>query len=247
MQVDHSKLKLVYVDFDGTLVRSTSLHYLVALRAFHLKKYRTLISLSMCLLAWACIPLILILHQTSEMARDRLLILLYWGLSSADLNEGACQYWRENQASVFRLAVLDLIRSYHQKDYRIVIVSGSLYEIIYPAIQACGMTKLIDGYLTPELVYGSDRKLTGRLIGKPNIQLEKIERIRTYESSEQIHAVERVAVTDSTSDLPLLNFCDAGIVVSPKRKLRAEAYERNWSIIDDLKHRLHETKAKLVH
>ncbi|WP_141735630.1 HAD family hydrolase [Oligoflexus tunisiensis] len=223
-------MHLVYVDFDGTLVKSNSLHYLVAVHQHQLASQRSLASLIRWGLAWIALPLILILHKVSESARDAVTYRLYRGLTRADIAAGAAAFWQKKQSHVFHNHAIALLHELAAQGHRIVLVSGSLQEVIQPAMRVCGLEPLIETYLTASLQYNAQGQCQC-IEGQANIQAQKVNRIQAYESAAGLTPTARLAITDSLSDLPLLNFCDDAVVIEPKADLQKEALRRQWKIL----------------
>jgi HAD superfamily phosphoserine phosphatase-like hydrolase len=213
-------MHLVYVDFDGTLVKSNSLHYLMAVHRHQLVNQRSLAALIRWALAWIVLPFIILLHKISETARD----------ARAEITAAAAAYWQENKSHIFHSQAVDHVKELAAQGHRIVLVSGSLHEVIQPAMQVCGLDSVIDGYLTTALHYNEEGQCLC-MQGEANIQDQKVIRIQAYEKAAGLNPTARLAITDSLSDLPLLNFCDSAVVIEPKKALHKEALRRQWKIL----------------
>lgn len=226
-------MKIAYFDFDGTIVKTNSLHYILALRSYKVSKDPSTKSFLLWLLTWCLLPVIILLHFISERSRDILTYQLYYGLTLSDITEGCERFWRKKGRNVFHDSVLLMVRDAYLQDYKVVIVSGSYQAIIESALRFVGIEKMVEAYIATTFHVGSDEIVRGRLVGEPNIQGTKVTRVRAYEASLNANPSVRLAVSDSSSDLPLLLYCDRACVIKPKRRLRREAKAQHWVILPD--------------
>ena len=73
-----------------------------------------------------------------------------------------------------------------------------------------------------------DSVFTGKVEGTPNFSEEKVKRIKIWMKSDHFERI--FAYSDSIHDLPLLEFSDIPSAISPDKKLRKIAEERNWLV-----------------
>jgi len=117
----------------------------------------------------------------------------------------------------------DLLQK-HKEDTKI-LTSGSLSFLVNKIALKLGI----------EISFGTDPEyldgfFTGKVKGYPNFSEEKVRRIKFWMDSEQFDEI--FSYSDSIHDLPLLEFSDFPIAISPDSKLRVIAQERNWPIYD---------------
>jgi HAD superfamily phosphoserine phosphatase-like hydrolase len=222
---------LHYIDFDGTLVRSNALHYLIHVRLGLIAKNRTLGSWLFAILFFLGLPVILLLHLLNHRIRDRFIFFFYRGADRSDVDLLMKDFWQKNRQRFVRKEVEDIIRYACQRGEAIVMASGSLRQNIEPLLQELGFPASSVDYVTAELEFRPDGSATGFLLDQPNIGAEKLRQVQRYERSLGISPSRRTALSDSFSDLPLLDFCDDALVVSPDAKLKATARLRQWRIV----------------
>lgn len=71
---------------------------------------------------------------------------------------------------------------------------------------------------------------TGKVAGEPNFQAGKLKNLEKWLANKQIN--KSYAYSDSFNDLPLLEFADVAICVTPDEKLTNHAKAVGWKIAD---------------
>ena len=112
----------------------------------------------------------------------------------------------------------------HKNDTK-VLTSGSLSFLVHKIGAKLGIENCFG--TDPEYLEG---KFTGRVEGKPNFSQEKVRRVNKWMGSKKFDQI--FSYSDSIHDLPLLEFADLPVVISPDKELRRVAKEREW-LIDD--------------
>ena len=112
----------------------------------------------------------------------------------------------------------------HKNDTK-VLTSGSLSFLVHKIGTKLGIDNCFG--TDPEYLEG---KFTGRVEGKPNFSQEKVRRVNKWMGSKKFDQI--FSYSDSIHDLPLLEFADFPMVISPDKELRRVATEREW-LIDD--------------
>ena len=112
----------------------------------------------------------------------------------------------------------------HRDDTKI-LTSGSLTFLV----------KVIGQKMGIETCFGTDPEykdsvFTGKVEGTPNFSEEKVKRIKIWMKSNHFERI--FAYSDSIHDLPLLEFSDIPLAISPDKKLRKVAEERKWMVED---------------
>ncbi len=110
----------------------------------------------------------------------------------------------------------------HEHDAKI-LTSGSLSFLVTEIGKKLGIKTCFG--TDPEYV---DNIFTGKVSGKPNFSEEKVRRVIEWIGSENFDEIS--AYSDSIHDLPLLEFSDIPSAISPDKKLRKIAEERNWLV-----------------
>ena len=91
----------------------------------------------------------------------------------------------------------------------------------------------VDHYVCTELEFAAGR-LTGRVVGMPNMGTGKLGRLREWLASEDRgpESLRRATFyTDSINDLALLSVVGRPIVVDPDPRLESAALRKRWSVI----------------
>ena len=112
----------------------------------------------------------------------------------------------------------------HKNDTK-VLTSGSLSFLVHKIGTKLGIDNCFG--TDPEYLEG---QFTGRVEGRPNFSQEKVRRINKWMDSKKFDQI--FSYSDSIHDLPLLEFADFPMVISPDKELRRVAKEREW-LIDD--------------
>ncbi len=77
-----------------------------------------------------------------------------------------------------------------------------------------------------------NNRYTGKLADKPNIQAGKVYHLNKWLANKNTTYATTFAYSDSHNDLPLLEWADTAICVSPDDKLTQIAIEKNWQFVD---------------
>ena len=112
----------------------------------------------------------------------------------------------------------------HQNDIK-VLTSGSLSFLVHKIGSKLGIENCFG--TDPEYFEG---QFTGRVDGRPNFSEEKVRRINKWMDPNKFDQI--FSYSDSIHDLPLLEFADFPMAISPDKELRRVAKEREW-LIDD--------------
>jgi HAD superfamily phosphoserine phosphatase-like hydrolase len=219
-------MKIVYVDFDETLVTSNSFHYLYAIRRRVISIEPKAAMFFWFMLMMVLAPLLILSHFISGSLRDQLSYFFYRGLSEAMIRKLAADYFTEN-SQLLRRPLVEWLRERKREGYQILIVSGSVTQVVEAAIQAYQLEELVDHVLTTRLVFARG-KAQGCIQGLPLVGRQKVNVVRAFEGTSRV--TQRLVVTDSMSDRPLLEFATEAVVVNPKARLRRYALARNWRV-----------------
>jgi len=118
----------------------------------------------------------------------------------------------------------------HRHDTK-VLTSGSLSFLVHKIGPKLGIENCFG--TDPEYSAGY---FTGKVEGRPNFSNEKVRRINEWMETKEFDEI--FSYSDSIHDLPLLEFADIAVAISPDKELRKVAKEREW-LIDDRRNSIH--------
>jgi phosphoserine phosphatase len=219
-------MKTVYVDFDGTLVDSNSFHYLYFIRRQRLQNSRgitDLIAYGLCLVLF---PVFILAHLFSAKLRDRLTYAFYWGISEQEMVHYSTLFWKLHPHLLYK-RTSEFLRQKKQENYSIVIVSGSIYEIVQSAVKAWDLNECIDEIISARME-AIDGILTGRMKQGPMVEDNKVLAIQDFEQKNLPE--ERICISDSYSDRLMLELGHKKVLIKPNAKLRQLAQDQSWEI-----------------
>ena len=217
-----AKKTVAFFDVDGTLLKSTIVHYYLWMRAAHapflLKKLR-----------WVgFLPKIiyyLILDRISRPRFNRVFYRNYRGMRAAEMKALSTEMFETYlRPKIFAEAVSE-IQEHKAQGRTVVFVTGSLDFIVQPMADYLG----IDAVLAPQLSE-ADGVFTGELTTVPLIGAEKAKAVRNFAAQHEISLEASYAYGDSSSDLPMLECVGNPVVVNPGKKLREKALASGWEM-----------------
>lgn len=130
-------------------------------------------------------------------------------------------------ANLYINETLKLIKEYQQQNISIVIVSGSLQDIIVPLAKDIG----VDTVIATRMVI-VDGLYTGEIIPPQTIGMGKALAIATYMQQHNIAKEQTIAWGDHDSDFPMLEASGAGGIISSNTTLLNEAQQRGFRVIN---------------
>lgn len=134
------------------------------------------------------------------------------GIKESSLEQYAFQFYYEKIKTALIKESVDLLVKLKKEGYYIVIASAGFG--IYIKYFANDMN--VDQYICSEIEFKNE-KATGKLSGYDLIRRKKTRKLRSVFHMNSLRNCESVAVSDSKSDLPLLNYCKKAIVVCKKK------------------------------
>lgn len=147
------------------------------------------------------------------------------GISIGQFQKYGEKFYRQRIKGNFIEQTINLIKELKTKDYRIIIVSGGSHFYIERFSEEFGINDIISA----QIQFKKD-KCTGVLktdcLGKNKVKL-----IKEYCYKNKINGIFDVAVSDSVSDLPLLDLCRQKIVIShnsSQKWIRKDMEEIIW-------------------
>ena len=216
------KKAIAFFDVDGTLLKSTIVHYYIWLRTASLSRFLKFFWLI------GFLPKIvyyLILDRFSRTQFNRVFYQNYRGMNAEQIKTLAtdmfCNHIRQK---IFPAAVTQIQEHKEQGDY-VVLVTGSLDFIVQPIAAHLE----VDAVLAPQLAE-QDGKFTGELTTAPLIGEQKVTALTNFADQTEIPLALCYAYSDSQSDLPMLNCVGYPAVVNPSKSLRQKAFTEGWEM-----------------
>ncbi len=209
-----------FFDIDGTLVRTTIVHYYAYFRRRRMPPLMAKLwyglFLSKCLLY-------LVLDKINRSWFNTVFYRSYRGMPAADVRAQADECYRAVMKPTLHSQALPCVTRHIQDGHEVVLVTGSIDFLVAPL--ACELGA--DYVLAPKLVE-RDGLFTGELDGPPLGEEEKARRIRRFADQHDIDLSRSYAYGDSIADLPMLEAVGHPVAVNPDRRLAAVARRRNW-------------------
>nr|WP_299039159.1 HAD family hydrolase [uncultured Psychrobacter sp.] len=131
-----------------------------------------------------------------------------------------------------RPKAMEVLCEHVELGHEVVIISATNNFVVSAIAQRFGITEA-NVLSTPlEIV---DERYTGKLTDKPNFQEGKIYHLDKWLDKKQqdgIHFTKTYAYSDSKNDIPLLEWADIAVCVSPDKALHAHALAHRWAVED---------------
>ncbi len=140
------------------------------------------------------------------------------------------QYLETHIKPLMRERVLEVLREHRASGHELMLISASHDYVAEPIAELFGFEHSIVTSGERE-----DGRYTGRLNGVPCFQDGKVERLVDWLAKSgraPDHLEETWFYSDSHNDLPLLEWVDHPVAVTPDDTLRAHAQQRGWMILD---------------
>ena len=141
------------------------------------------------------------------------------------------RFMRERMRPAFDERATALVRGHQTAGDRVAIVTATNEFITRPIADAFGVADLI----AVELVRDDNGTVTGAVRGVPSFREGKILRVEQWLAAQGLrHAdFDRITVySDSTNDLPLLEWATHPVATNPGPALAAIARERGWPVLN---------------
>ena len=222
MSDSNPKEAVAFFDVDGTLLKSTIVHYYIWMRLketpFFLKH----------LWLVGFLPKIvyyLILDRISRPRFNQVFYRNYRGMRVAEIKGLSTEMFEVYLRPKIFPAAIAQIQEHKEQGTAVVFVTGSLDFIVQPIADCLD----VDSVLAPQL-HEQNGQFTGELTTVPLIGEEKAKAVQTYAEQHGISLEESYAYGDSQSDLPMLECVGNPVVVNPGKALREKALTSNWEM-----------------
>ena len=222
MSSPNLKKSVAFFDVDGTLLKSTIVHYYIWMRSAVMPfplKYLWLI---------AFLPktvYYLILDGISRTRFNRVFYRNYRGMAVAEVKALSAEMFETSVRPKIFAEAVSQIQEHKDQGMAVVLVTGSLDFIVQPIADYLG----VDAILAPQL-HEENGRFTGELTTVPLIGEEKAKAVRSYANQYEISLEESYAYGDSGSDLPMLECVGHPVAVNPGKKFRQKALESGWEM-----------------
>ena len=221
-EIANPKKTVAFFDVDGTLLKSTIVHYYIYLRSARMPfplKYLWLM---------AFLPktvYYLILDSISRTRFNRVFYRNYRGMAVAEVKALSAEMFETSLRPKIFAEAVSQIQEHKEQGTAVVLVTGSLDFIVQPIADYLG----VDTVLAPQLREENGR-FTGELTTVPLIGAEKAKAVQNYADQHEISLEESYAYGDSGSDLPMLECVGNPVAVNSSKKFRQKALESGWEI-----------------
>ena len=149
---------------------------------------------------------------------------------AAELAQATQRFMAEVVRPSLRASALQLVRGHQAAGDLTAVVTATNEFITAPIAAAFGVPHLI----ATELQRDADGRANGRIQGVPAFREGKVARLQTWLAARGLRrdALERITFySDSTNDLPLLEWVSHPVAANPGAALEQVALERGWPII----------------
>ena len=211
-----------FFDVDGTLLKSTIVHYYIWMRT---AKVPDLLKLVWLVGFLPKVIYYLILDRISRTRFNEVFYRNYRGMDAAKIKALSVEMFETYlRPKIFSEAVSE-IQEHRQQGMTIVLVTGSLDFIVQPIADYFN----VDAVLAPQL-REENGQFTGELTTVPLIGERKAEAIQVYAEQHAISLKDSYAYGDSQSDVPMLECVGNPVVVNPGKALRQKALDSGWEL-----------------
>lgn len=133
----------------------------------------------------------------------------------------------------FTPGALELIRTAHERGWKVGVVSGGFHEVADRIVEAAGIDYCLANRLEVQ-----NGKLTGKLAAEIVTRGRKLEALRSWAHELGLPMSQTVAMGDGANDIPMIQAAGTGIAFCAKPKTREAApfaiNERNLMLAMDI-------------
>ncbi len=218
----NAKKTVAFFDVDGTLLKSTIVHYYIWMRS---AKASFLLRQIWLVGFLPKIVYYLILDRISRTRFNRVFYRNYRGMDVVETKALSIEMFETYLRPKIFPEVVSQIQEHKQQDAAIVLVTGSLDFIVQPIADYLG----VDAVLAPQL-REENGQFTGELTTEPLIGEQKAKAMQVFAEQHEISLKDSYAYGDSQSDLPMLECVGNPVVVNPGKALREKALDSGWEM-----------------
>ncbi|RJP35752.1 MAG: HAD family hydrolase [Phycisphaerales bacterium] len=215
--------RAAFFDVDGTLVRTTIVHYYAYFRLLNRPRW----SAALWRAAFLCRCLgYLVLDKFDRSWFNVYFYRNYRGMCADEVRARAADCFETVMAPRLYADAARCVRDQAASGRMVVLVTGSIDFLIAPLAALLGVGQVI----APRLVE-RDGRFTGDLDGLPIGNGEKAARVKAFADAHGVDLEASFAYGDSIADLPMLECVGNPVAVNPDRALRAIAARRGWPVL----------------
>lgn len=219
---DRGRRAVAFFDVDGTIVKTTIVHYYMYFRRRRMPPALGLI--------WHGAYLLKCGYYLAldKINRSRLNIVFYRGyrgLPAEEIKAQADDCYRSVIEPRYYTGAVQCIEEHRHAGLDVVLVTGSIDFIVQPLARHVGAHAVVASSLAED-----GGCFTGELIGPPVGDEEKAKRIRQFAATHDIDLAQSHAYGDSIADLPMLEAVGHPHAVNPDKALAATARARGWPV-----------------
>ncbi|MEA2645187.1 MAG: alcohol-forming fatty acyl-CoA reductase [Chloroflexota bacterium] len=211
-----------FFDVDGTIVRTTVVHYYLwlELRQRSVAEWPALLTrIAPELLTWQR------LDKKSRAAFNRQFYRVYKGLDARLVRQLARETLDEVTLPLMYPRAVQAIRAHRRNGTRVVLLTGALDFLVEP------LRPLADEVICARLAEDHG-EFTGALDETPIAGEARSAHMRLWAAERNIDLADCWAYADSISDLPMLAAVGHPVAVNPDDPLRAESRRRDFAVAD---------------
>tara|TARA_B100000242_G_scaffold121242_1_gene85123 strand:+ start:12343 stop:12993 length:651 start_codon:yes stop_codon:yes gene_type:complete len=166
-----------------------------------------------------------------KLLTDQELKTIFWknffkGVEKKSLEEISIKFAsRIIEKGLYKDATIE-IKKLQKSGHHLILASASLD--IY--VKQIGKKLKMDKVIATKVEFDDTNKVTGNLKTKNLKGNAKLEKIRDYLNQDKGNK-KTIAYSDHISDLPLLKWCDQGVVVNGKKDILIEADKRGFKVL----------------
>jgi len=216
-----SKSYIAFFDLDRTIIRTNSGRTLVQQAYQH--KLLNLIDL----LKAVYLSLLFRFHLRETTRIINSMVSWMKGVSVHQMNEISEELFRNHILLTIYKEAAEEIRFHKSKGGKVVILSSAILPVCKIVADYLDMDDIICSHLETE-----NGVYTGRPEGRLCFGDEKHIRLLEYCRERKINTSDSWYYGDSISDLAALNSVGVPVCINPDRKLRKEALEKSWRILN---------------
>ncbi len=211
-----------FFDVDGTLLKGNIIRYYAFLRRREMGPVGRLIWTASLL---ARVPCYLILDRISREKLTTRFYRNYRGFTRQRLREGAEALFAEDLRPKFYPKALDCIERHRAVGRDIVLVSGSIRQIVAPVAKHVGADHMLCADLEEARGVFTGALKEGSLTG-----LRKAEALTNYAHQHRVRLPSSHAYADSVDDVPMLRCVGNPVAVNPDARLQRIASKEGWDV-----------------
>ncbi len=216
-------MSAAFFDLDGTILRGNIVRYYAHLRMQEQRQpWKAL---------WAAqflckIPFYVLMDRLSRRWFTNSFYRNYRAIAPSELRRRARVLHEEFLEPRLFPEAVKKIGWHQQQGHRVVLVTGSLREIVAPLASQLGISEVLACRLAEE-----NGAFTGELAAGPMTDLQKVRAVRSCCRRWGLELEDCYAYADSLDDVPMLEQVGAAHVINPGWRLQRVARRKGWKVL----------------